>query len=219
MKRRRRRARDRRAFRSGGDLGRQRRVNTQVNVMTHALDARRRSAAPGWSWSIDTYRTGDRRSRPIMHRLRCVPGTDGALAVRRHACAVSSEGYADWDYLAPLHRLRPTSWRRHVADAIRRSGRRSITGFVGRRPSLTLRPALSARPSARFHPPADHGFSRQPQRRGQHACGELPCAAVTGAWKVHEGGGALYGTTAARCIPWEKTLIEGHRRGRSRRSA
>ena len=68
-------------------------VNTQVNVMTHAMAAKKRGAK---LVVIDPYRTGT-AERADLH-LPVRPGTDGALA-----CAVMhvlfAEGYADWDYL------------------------------------------------------------------------------------------------------------------------
>ena len=68
-------------------------VNTQVNVMTHAMAAKKRGAK---LVVVDPYRTGT-AERADLH-LPVRPGTDGALA-----CAVMHvlfrDGYADWPYL------------------------------------------------------------------------------------------------------------------------
>src|SRR5260221_4731373 len=70
-------------------------VNTQVNVMTHALRARKHRGAK--IVVIDPYRNGTAEQADIHLAVR--PGTDGALA-----CAVMhvlfKEGYADRAYLA-----------------------------------------------------------------------------------------------------------------------
>ncbi len=74
-------------------------VNTQVNVMSHAMEAKRRGAP---LVVVDPYRTGT-AAKADLH-LAARPGTDGALA-----CAIMhvlfAEGFADWDYLRALHRL------------------------------------------------------------------------------------------------------------------
>jgi len=68
-------------------------VNTQVNVMSHAMQAKRRGAT---FVVVDPYRT-DTAAKADLH-LAPRPGTDGALA-----CAIMhvlfAEGLADWDYL------------------------------------------------------------------------------------------------------------------------
>ena len=68
-------------------------VNTQVNVMTHAMQAKKRGAK---LVVVDPYRTGTAEQADLHLAVR--PGTDGALA-----CAVMhvlfKEGFADWDYL------------------------------------------------------------------------------------------------------------------------
>src|SRR5690242_5049807 len=68
-------------------------VNTQVNVMTHAMRAKKRGAK---LVVIDPYRTGTAEQADIHLAVR--PSTDGALAVGvMHV--LFKEGYADWDYL------------------------------------------------------------------------------------------------------------------------
>ena len=169
-------------------------VNTQVNVMNHAMAAKRRGAP---LVVIDPYRTGTAERADLHLALR--PGTDGALA-----CAVMHvlfrEGFADWDYLR-RHTDCPDELARHVATrtpewaaAITGLTVDEITGFArlyGRTKKSFIR--------------CHHGMSRS--RNGavnMHAVSCLP--AVTGAWQ-YLGGGALYGHTAI--YPVDRTLIEG----------
>src|SRR6266851_1364016 len=83
-------------------------VNTQVNVMSHAMQAKRRGAT---FVVVDPYRT-DTAAKADLH-LAPRPGTDGALA-----CAVMhvlfAEGLADWDYLR-AHTDCPDELAAHVA--------------------------------------------------------------------------------------------------------
>ena len=69
-------------------------VNTQVNVMTHAMMARKNRGAK--IACVDIYDTGTMKQADVKMLIR--PGTDGALA-----CAVMHvlfrDGYADWAYL------------------------------------------------------------------------------------------------------------------------
>lgn len=69
-------------------------ASTQVNVMTHALKARRERGAK--LVVIDTYRNATAKQADLFLCVR--PGTDGALA-----CAVMHvlfrDGFANWDYL------------------------------------------------------------------------------------------------------------------------
>ena len=72
-------------------------VNTQVNVMTHAMKARKDRGAR--IACVDIYDTGTMKQADVKLLIR--PGTDGALA-----CAVMHvlfrDGYADWPYLDAL---------------------------------------------------------------------------------------------------------------------
>ena len=169
-------------------------VNTQVNVMTHAMAAKKRGAK---LVVIDPYRTGT-AERADLH-LPVRPGTDGALA-----CAVMhvlfAEGYADWDYLR-AYTDAPDELASHVAQ---RSPQWAapITGLSVEDILAFARLYGQARaPFIRAH----HGFSRQ--RNGavnMHAVTCLP--AVKGAWR-QRGGGAVYGHTGI--YPLDRSLIEG----------
>ncbi|HVQ73953.1 MAG TPA: molybdopterin oxidoreductase family protein, partial [Candidatus Binatia bacterium] len=169
-------------------------VNTQVNVMSHAMAARRRGAT---LVVVDPYRTGtaERADRHLAVR----PGTDGALA-----CAVMHvlfrEGFADWDYLRRYTDC-PDELARHVSTRTPEWAA-AITGLTAAEIADFARLYGRTRRSfIRCH----HGFSRS--RNGaanMHAVSCLP--AVTGAWQ-HLGGGALYGQTSI--YPLDRTLIEG----------
>jgi anaerobic selenocysteine-containing dehydrogenase len=170
-------------------------VNTQVNVMQHAMAAKKRGAR---LVVVDPYRTGTAEKADLHVALR--PGTDGALA-----CAMMhvlfAEGFADWDYLRRYTDC-PDELAAHVqtrtpewAAAITGLPVATIVEFArlyGRTPASFIR--------------CHHGFSRS--RNGaanMHAVVCLP--AVTGAWQ-HKGGGALYGHTGI--YPLDRTLIEGN---------
>jgi anaerobic selenocysteine-containing dehydrogenase len=169
-------------------------VNTQVNVMTHAMAARKRGAR---LVVIDPYRTGT-AERADLH-LPVLPGTDAALA-----CAVMhvlfAEGYADWDYLRQYTDA-PDELAAHVAQRSPEWAS-AITGLPVADILAFARMYGQARaPFIRAH----HGFSRQ--RNGavsMHAVTCLP--AVKGAWR-QPGGGAIYGHTGL--YPLDRTLIEG----------
>ena len=169
-------------------------VNTQVNVMTHAMAAKKRGAK---LVVVDPYRTGT-AERADLH-LPVRPGTDGALA-----CAVMhvlfAEGFADRTYLQ-AYTDAPDELAAHVANRSPQWAE-AITGL----PAQTI--VEFARMYGRAKAPfirCHHGFTRS--RNGaanMHAVSCLP--AVTGAWQ-RKGGGAVYGHTAI--YPLERSLIEG----------
>lgn len=169
-------------------------VNTQVNVMTHVMRARRRGAS---LVVVDPYRTGTAERADLHLALR--PGTDGALA-----CAVMhvlfAEGYADWAY---LHRYTdaPEALAAHLRSRTP-AWAAEITGLPAE--TIVAFARLYGRTKRSFIR-CHHGFSRS--RNGavnMHAVTCLP--AVTGAWQ-YPGGGALYGHTALYRL--DRTLIEG----------
>ncbi|WP_406858384.1 molybdopterin oxidoreductase family protein [Alsobacter sp. KACC 23698] len=170
-------------------------VSTQVNVMTHAVRARKERGAK--IVVVDVYQNATMKQADMALCLR--PGTDGALA-----CAVMHvlfrDGLANWDYLrrytdAPEElrdhlRTRSPEW----ASAITGLPVEEIEAFahlVGRTPRTYFR--------------LGYGFSRQ--RNGAVNMHAASCiAAVTGAW-LHEGGGAFHNNGAI--YHWRKSLIEG----------
>ena len=170
-------------------------VATQVNLMTHAIRARKTRGAK--IVAIDVYETETMRQADLALKLR--PGTDGALA-----CAVMHvlfrDGFADWDYmrrytdapdaLAAHVKTRDPAW----AAAITGLEPQQIEAFAA---------LVGTRKRSFFR--MGYGFSRQ--RNGaanMHAALSIP--AVTGAW-AHEGGGALHGSGAVYGL--DKTLIQG----------
>ena len=84
-------------------------VNTQVNVMTHAVRARKERGAK--IVAVDIYQNGTMQQADLAVLVR--PGTDGALACAVMHC-LFRDGKADWDYLdrytdAPRELVRPAS--------------------------------------------------------------------------------------------------------------
>ncbi|TCT03268.1 molybdopterin-dependent oxidoreductase [Aquabacter spiritensis] len=170
-------------------------VSTQVNVMTHAIRARKERGAK--IAVVDVYRTPTMEQADIPLLLR--PGTDGALA-----CAVMHvlfrDGHADRAYLAryandaealEAHlRDRDPIW----ASAITGLGVDEIEAFAAH---------VGTTPRSYFR--IGYGLSRS--RNGavnMHAVASIPV--VSGAWQ-HEGGGAFHSTSGLYRL--RKTLIEG----------
>ena len=116
-------------------------VATQVNVMTHAVRARKERGAK--IVAIDIYETETMRQADLALRLR--PGTDGALA-----CAVMHvlfrDGLADRDYLA-RYTDAPDELEAHLLTATRHWAARSPA-------SRSRRSRPSRRSSARRSEPS-----------------------------------------------------------------
>ncbi len=139
-------------------------VATQVNLMTHAMRARKERGAK--IVAIDIYQTETMRQADLA--LQVKPGTDGALA-----CAVMHvlfrDGLADRDYMA-RYTDAPEALEAHVRSARRRPGRAAITGLERRRDRGLRRAGRT--PQAHVLP-ARLWLLAPAQRRGQHACGAL----------------------------------------------
>ncbi len=170
-------------------------VNTQVNVMHHAVKARKNNGAK--IVAIDIYRNGTIEQADLGLVLK--PGTDGALA-----CAVMHilfrDGHADRDYLNEFTDA-PAELEAHVASRTPEWAS-AITGLSVA--EIEAFAALVGR-NRRSYFRLGYGFARQ--RNGavnMHAALCIP--AVTGAWR-HEGGGAFHNNGAI--YHWRKTLIEG----------
>ena len=170
-------------------------VSTQINVMTHAVRARKERGAK--IVVIDLYRTETMQQADLPILVR--PGTDGALA-----CAVMHvlfrEGLADRDYLA-RYTDDPAGLEAHLATRDP-AWAEAISGV----PVATIEAfarLVGSTPRTYFR--LGYGFSRQ--RNGAVNMHAASCiAAVTGAWQ-HEGGGAFHNNGAI--YGWDKTLIEG----------
>ncbi len=171
-------------------------VHTQVNVMTHAMRARKERGAK--IVAVDIYMNATMKQADMA--LLVKPGTDGALA-----CAVMHvlfrDGHADWDYLE-RYTDHPRELEAHLktrdpawASAITGLSVEEIEAFarlVGETKRTFFR--------------LGYGFGRQ--RNGavnMHAAACIP--AVTGAWQ-YEGGGAFHSNSGI--FRWNKALIEGH---------
>ena len=170
-------------------------VNTQVNVMTHAVRARKERNAK--IVAIDVYMNGTMEQADLAVLVR--PGTDGALACAVMHC-LFRDGKADWDYLDKY-----TDAPRELAEHVRSRGpdwAAKITGC----PAATIEEfarLVGATKRAFFR--LGYGFARS--RNGpvnMHAATCIP--AVTGAW-LHEGGGAFHNNSDI--YHWNKSMIEG----------
>ena len=170
-------------------------VNTQVNVMTHALRARKERGAK--IACVDIYETGTMKQADVKVLIR--PGTDGALA-----CAVMHvlfrEAHADWPYLEALTdcpkefeahlKTKTPEWASAICD-IPAAEIEAFARLIGETKRSFFR--------------LGYGFSRS--RNGavnMHAASCIPV--VTGAWK-YEGGGALHSNSGI--YKWNKMMIEG----------
>jgi anaerobic selenocysteine-containing dehydrogenase len=170
-------------------------VNTQVNVMTHAVRGRRERGAK--IVAVDVYMNGTMQQADLPVLIR--PGTDGALACAVMHC-LFRDGTADRDFLARYTDV-PDELEGHLASrgpawASRITG--CDTAVIEEFAQL-----LGQRPRAYFR--LGYGFSRS--RNGavnMHAASSI--AAVCGAWR-HEGGGAFHNNAAI--YHWNKTMIEG----------
>ena len=170
-------------------------VNTQVNVMTHAVRARKERGAK--IAAVDVYMNGTMQQADLPVLVK--PGTDAALACAVMHC-LFRDGKADWDYLdkytdAPREleahlRTRDPAW----ASAITGTPVETIEEFAK---------LIGDNKRAFFR--LGYGFSRS--RNGpvnMHAASCIP--AVTGAWQL-EGGGAFH--ISADIYGLDKTQIEG----------
>jgi len=170
-------------------------ASTQVNVMTHALRARRDRSAK--IVVVDTYLNATARQADLFLCVR--PGTDGALA-----CAVMhvlfSEGYANRQYMDHYTDC-PEALEAHLATRTPQWAAQ-ITGVTAE-DIVAFARLIGSNPRSFFR--LGYGFSRS--RNGalnMHAAASIP--AVTGAW-LHEGGGAFHNNGAI--FHWDRALLEG----------
>src|SRR3954454_2260271 len=171
-------------------------VNTQVNVMTHAMRARKERGAK--IAAIDVYNNDTMKQADIKILLR--PGTDGAFA-----CGVMHvlfrEGLADRAYMAKYTDC-PDELEAHLktrtpewASAISGVPVAEIEAFA-RAVGTTQRTFFRL----------GYGFTRS--RNGATQMHTALCIpAVTGAWQ-YEGGGAFFNNYAL--WRFNESIIEGH---------
>jgi anaerobic selenocysteine-containing dehydrogenase len=170
-------------------------VNTQVNVMTHAVRARRERGAK--IVAVDVYMNGTMEQADLAVLVR--PGTDAALACAVMHC-LFRDGKADHDYLA-RYTDAPDELAAHVCNKTPQWAS-AVTGCD----VVTIEEfarLVGERKRAFFR--LGYGFTRS--RNGavnMHAASCIP--AVTGAWLL-EGGGAFHNN--ADIYHWNKTMIEG----------
>ena len=170
-------------------------VVTQVNVMTHAVRARKERGAK--IVVIDIYDNATMKQADMG--LIVKPGTDGALA-----CAVMHvlfrDGLADRDYLA-RYTDDPAGLEAHLQSRTPRMGGGDHRLPVAEIEAFARLVGTTKRTFFRL----GYGFSRQ--RNGavnMHAA--LSIAAVTGAWQ-YEGGGAFHSNSGI--FKLDKSGIEG----------
>lgn len=170
-------------------------VVTQVNVMTHAIRARKERGAK--IAVVDVYRTATMEQADIGLIVR--PGTDAALA-----CAVMHvlfrDGLADRDFLARRSDV-PDELEAHL-ESRTPAWAAAITGLSVEEIEAFAR-AIGSTPRTFFR--LGYGFSRQ--RNGtvaMHAVSSIPI--VAGSWR-HEGGGAFHNNGAIFRL--DKRLVEG----------
>lgn len=172
-------------------------VATQVNVMTHAIRARKERGAR--IVAIDVYDNPTMKQADMALLVR--PGTDAALA-----CAVMHvlfrDGYADRPYLEKYtddpHGLEAHLATRDPAWAAAITGLdvEEIEGF-----------ARLIGETKRVYFRLGYGFARQ--RNGSAAMHAALCVpTVLGAWQ-YEGGGALNSNSGIAGFGFDKNLLEG----------
>jgi anaerobic selenocysteine-containing dehydrogenase len=170
-------------------------VATQVNVMTHAIKARKTRGAK--IVVVDVYETETVRQADLGLVIR--PGTDAALA-----CAVMHvafrDGYADRAYMAEFADA-PEELEAHLASR----GPVWAAGITGLEVAEIEAFAKLVGTTPRSFFRLGYGFTRS--RNGtvsMHAASSI--ATVLGSWK-HEGGGAFHNNGAIYRL--NKTMIEG----------
>jgi anaerobic selenocysteine-containing dehydrogenase len=170
-------------------------VSTQINVMTHAIKARKNRGAK--IVVIDTYKTQTAQQADDFIHIR--PGTDGALA-----CALMHvlfrDNLADRDYMAKYADA-PDELEAHLAAKTPEWA--EAISSVPAEQIEKLAAMIGATPKTYFR--LGFGFTRQ--RNGALAMHSAFCVAtVSGAW-AHEGGGAFHSN--GDLLTFEKTQIEG----------
>jgi anaerobic selenocysteine-containing dehydrogenase len=170
-------------------------VHTQVNVMHHAIKARKENGAK--IVAVDVYMNDTMKQADIALLVR--PGTDGALAAAiQHV--LLRENLADRDYLARFTDFSP-DLEAHFATRTPEWAE-AICGVPAAEIEAVAR-LFGEKPRAFFR--LGYGFARQ--RNGtvnMHAASCIPT--MIGAWQ-HKGGGAFHSNSGTYGL--RKTMIEG----------
>jgi anaerobic selenocysteine-containing dehydrogenase len=171
-------------------------VATQVNVMTHAIAARKARGAK--IIVIDVYKTETMKQADIGLILK--PGTDAALA-----CGIMHvlfrDGFADWDYLSKY-----TDFPKELDSHLQTRTPDWAAAITGLEVAQIEEVARMIGEVKKTFFRLGYGFTRA--RNGavaMHAAASI--AAVTGAWQV-EGGGAFHNNGAIYQL--NKEMIEAH---------
>ncbi len=170
-------------------------VHTQVNVMTHAMRARKTRAAK--IVVVDIYRNATMEQADLGLVLR--PGTDGALAVATMHVLLR-DGLADRAYMAEFTDFSP-EFEAHLATRTPEWAA-EITGLTV--PEIeTFAHLIGKTPKTFFR--LGYGFSRQTNgATAMHAALSLP--AMLGSWQ-HRGGGAFHSNSGTWNL--DKSRLEG----------
>jgi anaerobic selenocysteine-containing dehydrogenase len=170
-------------------------VTTQVNVMTHAMKARKTRGAK--VVAIDIYRNATMEQADMALVVR--PGTDGALAVAVMHILLR-DNLADRAYMAEFSDFSP-EFEAHLATRTPQWAA-EITGLTVDEIEAFAR-LVGTTPRTYFR--LGYGFTRQ--RNGattMHAV--LSIATMTGCWQ-HKGGGAFHSNSGSWKL--DKSLIYG----------
>ena len=170
-------------------------VHTQVNVMTHAMRARKTRGAR--IVMIDIYRNATMQQADMGLVLR--PGTDGALAVATMHVLLR-DGLADREYMSKFTDLSP-EFESHLQTRTPQWAS-EITGLsVAEIEAFAHLIGKTERTFFRL----GYGFSRQ--RNGATAVHAALCIpAMTGAWQ-YRGGGAFHSNSGTWGL--DKSRLEG----------
>ena len=170
-------------------------VHTQVNVMTHAMRAKKQRKAK--VVVIDIYRNATMEQADLGLVLR--PGTDGALAVAvMHV--LLRDGLADRQYMSKFTDFSP-EFESHLQSRTPEWAA-AITGLTVAE-ILAFAHLVGKTPRTFFR--LGYGFSRQ--RNGAAAVHAALCIpAMTGAWQ-HRGGGAFHSNSGTWGL--DKSRLEG----------
>src|SRR6201988_4598306 len=171
-------------------------ANTQVNVMTHAMRARKERGAK--IAAIDVYNNDTMKQADI--KILLLPGTDGAFA-----CGVMHvlfrEGHADRAYMERYTDC-PDELEAHLATRTPEWASKISGVPVEEIEAFARLVGQTKRSFFRL----GYGFTRSRNGAAQmHAALCIP--AVTGAWQ-YEGGGAFFNN--ASIWKFDESIIEGH---------
>jgi anaerobic selenocysteine-containing dehydrogenase len=170
-------------------------VHTQVNVMHHAIKARKATGAT--IIAVDVYMNETMRQADIALLIR--PGTDGALATAiQHV--LLRENLADWDYMARFTDFSP-ELEAHLSTRTPEWAE-AICGLPAAEIERVAR-LLGSKKANYFR--LGYGFSRQ--RNGavnMHAALCIPT--MLGSWQ-YRGGGAFHSNSGTFNL--STTMIEG----------